>query len=208
MPSSLTKFILPHHCHSNKLVNTQVKNCTTVHWTFYRLRSEGNVFTRVCQSFCPQAEGVSHHAPGSVCVYPSIHLGRGVCIPACTGRVRTGVCVDVEMWKGVGLDRGVGVDMRGLLLTGEVHTLFPHKVGCGWVEVYTSLSTTPPPPPPPRRPLTRSVRILMECISIRTHINISYCITFFVWYMPLLGGSVIYVIYCRKDTEVWVERTM
>ena len=61
---------------------------------------KGNVFTRVCQEFCPQGRGcVSQHALGTGqggCV--SQHaLGRGVCIPACTG----GVCLGVSAKRGV-----------------------------------------------------------------------------------------------------------
>ena len=49
-------------------INTcdNLHNVKKIQLLFYRPRSEDNVVTTVCQSFCPQGLG---------CVYPSMHLG-------------------------------------------------------------------------------------------------------------------------------------
>ena len=72
---------------------------------------KGNVFTSVCQEFCPRG------------VYPSMHLAGGVCIPACTGQ---GVCVYSSMhWVGVWQAPPPGKHPPG-----QTHPLSPMAIVC------------------------------------------------------------------------------
>ena len=86
---------------------------------------KGNVFTSVCQEFCPWGGVVSQHA-----------LGGGMYIPVYTG------C-------------GCGKTPRQT----------PHRQTTLWAD--TSPGIHPPGQTPhPRRPLQRTVRILLECVLV------------------------------------------
>ena len=131
------------------------------------LLRQGNIFTGVCQSFCSRG------------VYPSMHAAGG-CIPACT---RQGVCITAYTGQGVYLC----MHWQGVCIpacTGQTG-VYPsmhwgrHPPGRPpWADI-TRLGRHPPgqtppqadTPPPraddlPRRPLQRTVRIILECILV------------------------------------------
>ena len=96
----------------------------------YRPRSEGNVFTSVCQSFCP----LGH-----------TYLGRGWCIPACTW---IGVCVNSGVWteggmcgRGGGTPPEMATGVVGMHPTGKVTKLRSGKFY--WGEKYIIQGSIP-----------------------------------------------------------------
>ena len=136
---------------------------------YYRSLKQGNIFTGVCQSFCPQGGGSlydvtsclttwSHVLPGKGVSVPWSHIpsGRSLCLVPCSfqGCPSMGVSLQGSLWRGSrsrGLCPGVSVQRRSLSRRG----LCPGA----------SLSGRPPGQRPSTYSDERVVRIL-ECFLV------------------------------------------
>ena len=128
---------------------------------------QGNIFTSVCQEFCPRGGGVCLSAKvifSQACVKNSVHGGGGVCLSAKVIFSQVGVKNSVH--RG-----GLPQCMLGYPTPRTRHT-HPHPPDQAHHPPRTR-HTSPPGPgtPPPGRRLQhtvneRPVRILLECILV------------------------------------------
>ena len=163
---------------------TKINPSPNLNRYYYLLGTKCNVFTPVCQSFCPQTGHIAAYS-WAVAVYPSMHQdrgcvsqhapGQGVCIPACT---RTGI-----LYSSMHQDRecvfqhtpGKGCVDRGYVDRGWMGNVDREVWTSGvnrqmWIGVWRGVVNRGCRPPPPqdghwRGPFASFLSASLFCIS-------------------------------------------